>query len=183
MERTSTIVLYYVFIHSLVKLAVHSLDNCPNINYIEQFYRNKKILGFCSPEKEKVASRIQRKLAYSLEDWHFNESQILFETFPLDKETGNFVREVRNVLFSYVKPTALKSRLRLAGVSSDVLQQVLDMEPEHMFKNDAFLEVSTMKLLFANCYIRCSTAPKVLPKIPYELPITKCQELPVLRVK
>ena len=33
------------------------------------------------------------------------------------------------------------------------------------------------------CYIWCITAPKVLPKFPYELSITKCQELPVPRVE
>ena len=33
------------------------------------------------------------------------------------------------------------------------------------------------------CYIRCSIAPKVLPKIPYVLSIIKCQESTVLRVK
>ena len=32
-------------------------------------------------------------------------------------------------------------------------------------------------------YIRCITAPKVIPKIPYECSITKCQELPVPRVE
>ena len=33
------------------------------------------------------------------------------------------------------------------------------------------------------CYIRCSTAPKVLPKIMYELSIIQCQELTVPRPK
>ena len=35
----------------------------------------------------------------------------------------------------------------------------------------------------SNCYIWCIIAPKVLPKIPYELSIAKCQELTVPRLE
>ena len=63
------------------------------------------------------------------EYWKFAERSFLLETFPLDREMRNYVREVRNAVFSIVHPLRLKSKLRLVAVSADALVNVLDIDP------------------------------------------------------
>lgn len=59
----------------------------------------------------------------------------------MDQEKDNFVREVRNVLFSSVKPTALQSELKLAAVSDHVLELILDIDAEAILSDEDFLQV------------------------------------------
>ncbi|XP_068199623.1 protein adenylyltransferase SelO-like [Antennarius striatus] len=52
----------------------------------------------------------------------------LLETFPPDEVDGNFVRTVNNCIFSKSMPTPLKGPLRLAAVSKDVIEGILDID-------------------------------------------------------
>ena len=70
----------------------------------------------------------------------FDDYQLLLNTFSIDQEKRNFVREVRNSLFSSVKPTPLKSDIKLAALSSEVLEDILDMS-EQMKRDNEFLNV------------------------------------------
>jgi len=63
-----------------------------------------------------------------LDDWSLSTSQLLLQ-FPIDPETSNFVRRVKNVLFSKTNPVALKGELRLVAWSDDVLIENLDLDP------------------------------------------------------
>ncbi len=61
-----------------------------------------------------------------MSEWRFSSEQLLLDTFPIDKELKNSVRQVKQVLFSKVKPTPLQSGVKLAAVNSLVLEDLLD---------------------------------------------------------
>ncbi|XP_029698658.1 uncharacterized protein isoform X1 [Takifugu rubripes] len=55
-------------------------------------------------------------------------SKKLMEAFPIDPVDGNFVRTVKNCIFSRSLPTPLKGPLRLAAVSTDVIGGILNLD-------------------------------------------------------
>lgn len=66
------------------------------------------------------------ELANDLNDWNFSPSKLL--QFPFDPIRENFVRRnVKNSLFSHVKPTPL-SEPKLVAYSEDALQNILNMD-------------------------------------------------------
>ena len=116
----------------------NQVGNCSKINFIEQVYGKQTDLGFC-PKRNETAQ--VKMLARSMKEWHFHEKQILLETFAIDTERRNFVRKVSGTLFSLVKPTPLKSDIKLAAFSSEVLEHILDMDSEQMKTDKEFLKV------------------------------------------
>uniref|UniRef100_A0A3P8WZM1 Selenoprotein O n=1 Tax=Cynoglossus semilaevis TaxID=244447 RepID=A0A3P8WZM1_CYNSE len=50
------------------------------------------------------------------------------EAFPVDDVDGNFVRTVKDCIFSKSIPTPLKGPLRLAAVSKEVVEETLDLD-------------------------------------------------------
>ena len=64
--------------------------------------------------------------------WDFAGDQILVSSFPVDPIRQNYVREVRNALFSAVSPIPLKESPLLAAVSEDVLMYIMDLDPFHI---------------------------------------------------
>ncbi|XP_064613483.1 protein adenylyltransferase SelO-like [Liolophura sinensis] len=61
---------------------------------------------------------------------HFAETgQILSKMFPVDPEETNYVRRVKNVVFSRVYPQPFKTKVRLVAVSDSALRYVLNMHP------------------------------------------------------
>lgn len=89
------------------------------------------------------------ELYTNFDDWHLAKHPILERTFPLDKETQNFVRKVSNCLFSIVNPIPLKSNVQLAAVSGDALTEILDLDPSVAFTYD-FLSFANGGKLLAN---------------------------------
>ncbi|XP_069015817.1 protein adenylyltransferase SelO-like isoform X2 [Embiotoca jacksoni] len=67
----------------------------------------------------------------------------LIETFPLDEVDGDFVRTVKNCVFSKSTPTPLKGPLRLAAVSKDVIEGILDLNVTHVTRSDDFLRYAS----------------------------------------
>ncbi|XP_072710580.1 protein adenylyltransferase SelO-like isoform X1 [Ciconia boyciana] len=53
---------------------------------------------------------------------------LLLDPFPIDVIQENYVRNVRNCIFSIVYPTPFKSRVRLVAVSKEVLENILDLD-------------------------------------------------------
>lgn len=51
------------------------------------------------------------------------------ETFPIDPIKENYVRQVKNVIFSQVLPTPLRYKAKLVAYSEDVLTGLLDLHP------------------------------------------------------
>uniref|UniRef100_A0A3B4ZN00 Selenoprotein O n=2 Tax=Stegastes partitus TaxID=144197 RepID=A0A3B4ZN00_9TELE len=101
------------------------------------------------PSPEAVKSRWSRNVSNVIHD--LDEFKVsckkLMEAFPLDEVDGNFVRTVKNCLFSKSFPTPLKGPLRLAAVSKDVIEGILDLDMA-LTQSDDFLQyVSGGKLL------------------------------------
>ncbi|KAJ8279246.1 hypothetical protein COCON_G00063120 [Conger conger] len=51
----------------------------------------------------------------------------LIDAFPLDEVRDNFVRTVNHCVFSVTQPTPLKGPLKVAAVSKDALEEILDL--------------------------------------------------------
>ena len=119
----------------------NQVGNCRQINFIEQVYGKQTDLEFCPKRSEAAQVKISPKLARSLKEWHFDDNQLILNTFPIDTEKRNFVREVRNALFSSVRPTPLKSDIKLAAFSSEVLEHILNMDSEQIKTDKEFLQV------------------------------------------
>ncbi|XP_028290089.1 uncharacterized protein LOC114454102 isoform X2 [Gouania willdenowi] len=62
--------------------------------------------------------------------------------FPVDVVDGNFVRTVKNCIFSKSIPTPLKAPLRLVAVSKDVIEGVLDLDLS-VTQSDHFLHFAS----------------------------------------
>ncbi|KAK3597201.1 hypothetical protein CHS0354_003705 [Potamilus streckersoni] len=69
----------------------------------------------------------------SLSTWRFSGYQLLASTFPIDHVTKNYVRQVRDAIFSSVKPVPLKTSPRLAAISDEVFAELLDLVPSISF--------------------------------------------------
>lgn len=65
----------------------------------------------------------------SILEWNFAKQQILTSYFPIDTEVRNYVREVRNAVFSEVDPLPLRKKPKLAVTSDEVLRDILDLDP------------------------------------------------------
>ncbi|KAM5282434.1 protein adenylyltransferase SelO-like isoform 5-T5 [Hipposideros larvatus] len=69
---------------------------------------------------------------------------------PVDPVKENYVRKVRNCIFSIAFPTPFKSRVRLAAVSKEVLEDILDLDLS-VSETDAFIQlVSGEKIVFGS---------------------------------
>ncbi|XP_047205229.1 protein adenylyltransferase SelO-like isoform X2 [Girardinichthys multiradiatus] len=71
----------------------------------------------------------------------------LIEALPVDEIDGNFVRTVKNCIFSRSNPTPLSGSLRLAAVSKDVIEGILDLDVAVTRSEDFLLYASGAKLL------------------------------------
>lgn len=95
----------------------------------------------CSQNKDWVLSGIGQ--------WQFSTSH-LKRQFPLDKELSNFVRQVRYAVFSVVKPEPLRLRPQLAAYSATVLTSILDLDPNLVITDHAFLKFVNGDLIKEN---------------------------------
>ncbi|XP_037238544.1 protein adenylyltransferase SelO-like isoform X2 [Falco rusticolus] len=68
-----------------------------------------------------------RRGATQLCAWALSSGSLL-DPFPIDVIQENYVRNVRNCIFSIVYPTPFKSRVRLVAVSKEVLEDILDLD-------------------------------------------------------
>uniref|UniRef100_A0A8C9ZPQ9 Selenoprotein O n=1 Tax=Sander lucioperca TaxID=283035 RepID=A0A8C9ZPQ9_SANLU len=66
----------------------------------------------------------------------------LIEAFPIDEVDGNFARSVKHCIFSKSNPTPLKDPLRLAAISKDVIEGILDLDMA-VTQSDDFLHYAS----------------------------------------
>ncbi|XP_028288606.1 protein adenylyltransferase SelO, mitochondrial-like isoform X2 [Parambassis ranga] len=64
-------------------------------------------------------------LLQSLDRFRVSCGKIL--AFPVDEVDGSFVRTVKNCVFSKSTPTPLRGPLRVAAVSKDIIEEILDL--------------------------------------------------------
>uniref|UniRef100_A0A8D2ZYK2 Selenoprotein O n=1 Tax=Scophthalmus maximus TaxID=52904 RepID=A0A8D2ZYK2_SCOMX len=74
----------------------------------------------------------------------------LIEEFPVDEVDGNFVRTVKNCIFSKSTPTPLKGPLRLAAVSKEVIEGIFDLDVAVTQSEDFLHYASGGKLLIGS---------------------------------
>ncbi|XP_011369325.1 uncharacterized protein LOC105299339, partial [Pteropus vampyrus] len=79
------------------------------------------------------------RLASSLDFWTLS-SENLIAVLPVDPVKENYVRKVRNCIFSIAFPTPFKSRVRLVAVSKEVLEDILDLDLS-ISETDAFIQL------------------------------------------
>lgn len=72
-------------------------------------------------------------------DWTFSDSLLLSSGFPIDPELRNYARQVRNVAFSIVEPTPLKTKARIVALSEEVLIEILDLNATDCEHSTEFL--------------------------------------------
>ncbi|XP_049654056.1 protein adenylyltransferase SelO-like isoform X2 [Accipiter gentilis] len=77
-------------------------------------------------------------------------SESLLDAFPVDATQENYVRNVRNCIFSVVYPTPFKSRVRLVAVSKEVLENILDLDISVKGTSDFLQFVSGGKVILGS---------------------------------
>ncbi|KAM9287706.1 LOW QUALITY PROTEIN: protein adenylyltransferase SelO-like [Cariama cristata] len=77
-------------------------------------------------------------------------SDSLLDRFPIDVVQENYVRNVRNCIFSIVYPTPFKSRVRLVAVSKEVLENILDLDLSVKGTSDFLQFVSGGKVILGS---------------------------------
>ncbi|XP_030898030.1 uncharacterized protein LOC102730594 [Leptonychotes weddellii] len=97
-------------------------------------------LGSCEAEA---------KLALSLDFWTLS-SENLIAVLPVDPVKENYVRKVKNCIFSIAFPTPFKSRVRLVAVSKEVLEDILDLDFSVSETDDFIQLVSGEKIVFGS---------------------------------
>lgn len=115
----------------LSNLLVSCVLGCPHITYHEHLYLRAN--------GDSICPRV--KLSFSVfRQWHLGSLQVLQERFPINPVLQNYVREVKNALFSAVKPTPLRSKRRLAAVSTDALAEILDLDADVIQWDEDFVQ-------------------------------------------
>uniref|UniRef100_A0A8C7EXD4 Selenoprotein O n=1 Tax=Neovison vison TaxID=452646 RepID=A0A8C7EXD4_NEOVI len=91
----------------------------------------------------------EAKLALSLDFWTLS-SENLIAVFPVDPVKENYVRKVKNCIFSVAFPTPFKSRVRLVAVSKEVLEDILDLDLRVSETDDFIQLVSGKRIVFGS---------------------------------
>lgn len=102
--------------------------------------RSSQEQGYCEAEA---------RLALSLDFWTLS-SENLIAVLPVDPVKENYVRKVKNCIFSIAFPTPLKSRVRLVAVSKEVLEDILDLDLSVAETDDFIQLVSGKKIVFGS---------------------------------
>ena len=82
--------------------------------------------------------------------WQLHSPRLLFSSFPIDDDESNRVRVVKGVLFSRSMPTPFSTGAQLAGLSEDVITNILDLDLEDVQADRLFLEFVSGKLIHSS---------------------------------
>ena len=95
-------------------------NSCHKENFRDTYLHLLNLSKYCSVAHGLV----------NFKNWKFAEPESsLLQTFPVDDEKENYIREVKNAVFSIVHPVPLKTGLRLAALSTDALINILNIDP------------------------------------------------------
>ncbi|XP_072183599.1 protein adenylyltransferase SelO-like isoform X3 [Excalfactoria chinensis] len=105
----------------------------------------------CPAVPGRNASRLERscgreRAAAGIGVWGLGTGSLL-DPFPIDPIQENYVRNVRNCIFSIVYPTPFKSRVLLVAVSEEVIEDILDLHISVKETSDFLQFVSGEKVL------------------------------------
>lgn len=146
--------------NSLVKTLKFSNFTCLSLIYIILYFpiysaEDKEFKVCKTPDifYNFLNLKICGKFTVSLIDfkkWEFEENNLLYETFPLDFERRNYCREVKKAVFSYVEPVPLKTKPSLVAISTDVLENILDIDSNTVRRSEKFLHFASGNTLIMN---------------------------------
>ncbi|XP_054551155.1 protein adenylyltransferase SelO-like [Talpa occidentalis] len=132
----------------LVGVTCQAIAGC----FLRQDLQGSGILLYLASNKSNYGQgycEIEASLASSLSSWTLS-SEHLLAVLPVDPVKENYVRKVKNCIFSIAFPTSFKSRVRLVAVSKEVLEDILDLDLS-VSETDDFLQlVSGEKILFGS---------------------------------
>lgn len=80
-------------------------------------------------------------------NWQLYSPGLLYTSFPIDLEETNHIRIVKGALFSRSLPTAFFTTAQLAGLSEDVISDILDLELDDVRRNRLFTEFVCGKII------------------------------------
>lgn len=133
------LLLLCVTCHALGSLVQPGLQGSASLAHLFRNRSNQE-QGYCDTEA---------RIASSLDFWTLS-SENLLAVLPVDPVKENYVRKVKNCVFSIAFPTPFKSRVRLAAVSKEVLEDILDLDLS-VSETDAFIQlVSGEKIVFGS---------------------------------
>ncbi|XP_054621219.1 protein adenylyltransferase SelO-like isoform X2 [Dunckerocampus dactyliophorus] len=116
-------VLFFTVVAATNMTIVHMLDFCQKAD--SECQSQDISPSALQPRAQILNSRWNASVLSLIQNLnHFRVSR----AFPIDEVQGNAVRTVKNCIFSESSPTPLKGRLRLAAVSKDVLEGLLDLD-------------------------------------------------------
>lgn len=123
----------------ICSLLQHSLEGSAHLLHLFSNTSNQE-QGYCEAEA---------RLASSLDFWTLS-SKNLIAVLPIDPVKENYVRKVKNCIFSIALPTPFKSRVHLVAVSKEVLEDILDLDLSVSETEDFVQLVSGEKTVFGS---------------------------------
>jgi len=131
-SRICIIILCFpVFCSGHAVLAVNICEN-PALSEWCKFF--DKILHGCG------SFCFNKAYHFKFKDWQLRSPALLSSSFYIDREGSNRPRVVNGVLFSRSLPSPFFTSIQLAGLSEDVIENVLDMEIEDVQASRLFIE-------------------------------------------
>ncbi|XP_044033394.1 protein adenylyltransferase SelO-like isoform X3 [Siniperca chuatsi] len=116
-------VLVFALVATTIFTPVYGLEVCQSTDRDCHSHDEKALDTVKSRWNMSVSNLIQNLDQFSV------SCKKLIEAFPIDEVDGDFVRTVKNCIFSKSIPTPLKGPLRLAAVSKvDVIEGILDVD-------------------------------------------------------
>ncbi|XP_074606319.1 protein adenylyltransferase SelO-like isoform X1 [Acropora palmata] len=117
--------LFTVFLLSWSQPSLHSLEN----EWISHDCTSRGNHTYCTKSLKFMRTNTCRESnLIDFKHWDFMSSSVLLKVLPVDAEKRNYVRQVRDAVFSVVRPVPLKYKPSLIAVSSEVLTEILDLK-------------------------------------------------------
>ena len=117
--------LFTIFLLSWPQPSLHSLEN----KWISHDCTSRGNHTYCTKSLKFMRTNTCRESnLIDFKQWDFMSSSVLLKVLPVDAEKRNYVRQVRDAVFSVVRPVPLKYKPSLIAVSSEVLTEILDLK-------------------------------------------------------
>ena len=138
--------LFAIFLFTWPQPSSHSLEN----KWMSHDCTSQGNHTYCKKSLKIMRTNTCRESnLMDFKQWDFMSSSVLLKVFPVDPERKNYVRQVRDAVFSYVRPVPLKYKPSLIAVSSEVLTELLDLKISGAI-SQAFVEFIAGKKILPN---------------------------------
>ncbi|TKC48337.1 hypothetical protein EI555_016292, partial [Monodon monoceros] len=127
-------------------LHLYSNKSNPEQGYCEREVRLASSLDFWTLSSENLIGILWPRLAILLTSGYVSPATVL----PIDPVKENYVRKVKNCVFSIAFPTPFKSRVHLVAVSKQVLEDILDLDLSVSETDDFIQLVSGEKIVLGS---------------------------------